>query len=215
MFDFEQSIADWRKQMLAAGIKSPVPLEELENHLRDEIDWQMKLGRSEAEAFMPAVQEIGPAHTVQNEFEKVEKTEEEREWKAGQNALVASLGVASLVFGGTVLFNSEMTFGQRLAGLAAVAMITVLAGVGRLSCRIFPAIRVRRNRTAVTAISASVLCVIWVGLFDRFILPGYEFPFGQYWAALLWSACPPCGAFFGLAWGIGAAARKEAARAGS
>jgi len=37
MFDLEQAIIAWRQQMLAAGIKSPVPLEELENHLRDEI----------------------------------------------------------------------------------------------------------------------------------------------------------------------------------
>ena len=40
MFDLEQSIADWRRQMLAAGIKTPVPLEELESHLREEIERQ-------------------------------------------------------------------------------------------------------------------------------------------------------------------------------
>ena len=32
MFDLEQAIADWRRQMLAAGIKTPVPLEELKSH---------------------------------------------------------------------------------------------------------------------------------------------------------------------------------------
>ncbi len=44
MFDLEESIADWRKQMLAAGIKSPVPPEELEIHLREEIERQMQPG---------------------------------------------------------------------------------------------------------------------------------------------------------------------------
>ena len=44
MFNLEQSIADWRQQMLAAGIRTPVPLEELEIHLRDEIERQMKSG---------------------------------------------------------------------------------------------------------------------------------------------------------------------------
>jgi hypothetical protein len=38
MFDLEQSIATWRRQMLDAGIKAPVPLEELESHLRDDIE---------------------------------------------------------------------------------------------------------------------------------------------------------------------------------
>jgi hypothetical protein len=41
MFNLEQAIADWRQQMLAAGIKTPVPLEELENHLREENEQQM------------------------------------------------------------------------------------------------------------------------------------------------------------------------------
>ena len=42
MLDLEQSIAEWRRQMLAAGLKTPVPLEELESHLRDEIEQQTK-----------------------------------------------------------------------------------------------------------------------------------------------------------------------------
>ena len=29
-------MTDWRRQMIAAGIKTPVPLEELEIHLREE-----------------------------------------------------------------------------------------------------------------------------------------------------------------------------------
>ena len=37
MFNLEQAIAEWRQQMLATGIQTPVPLEELEIHLREEI----------------------------------------------------------------------------------------------------------------------------------------------------------------------------------
>ena len=51
MFNLEQSLADWRQQMLAAGIKTPVPLEELETHLREEIERQMKSGLPKQEAF--------------------------------------------------------------------------------------------------------------------------------------------------------------------
>ena len=51
MFDLEQSIAEWRQQMLAAGIKTPVPLEELEIHLREEIERQMKSGLNEQTGF--------------------------------------------------------------------------------------------------------------------------------------------------------------------
>jgi hypothetical protein len=70
MFDLEKSILEWRQQMLAAGIKTPVPLEELEIHLREEIDQQMKSGLSEQEIFNSAVQKIGQANMIQNEFQK-------------------------------------------------------------------------------------------------------------------------------------------------
>jgi uncharacterized membrane protein len=67
----EQSISAWRKQMLAAGIKFPVPLEELEIHLREEIEQQVKSGVNEAAAFNSAVQKIGEVYNLQMEFRKV------------------------------------------------------------------------------------------------------------------------------------------------
>jgi hypothetical protein len=70
MFDLENSIADWRKQMLAAGIKTPVPLEELEIHLRDNIDQQMKSGLSEQKAFENSARWIGQTNTLKDEFKK-------------------------------------------------------------------------------------------------------------------------------------------------
>jgi hypothetical protein len=72
MFDLEQSIAEWRRQMLAAGIKSPVPLDELEIHLREEIEQQIKLGLSEQNAFNSTVQKIGQAGPLKIEFKKID-----------------------------------------------------------------------------------------------------------------------------------------------
>src|SRR5580658_7210105 len=70
MFDLESSIAQWRRQMLAAGIKTPVPLEELESHLREVIEQQIKSGLSEQQAFETAVQQIGQAIMIKEEFMK-------------------------------------------------------------------------------------------------------------------------------------------------
>ena len=78
MFDLEKSIADWRQQMLDAGIKSPVPLEELENHLREEIEWQLRSGRSEPIAFAAAVRQIGGSAALKPEFAKVGEPIHER-----------------------------------------------------------------------------------------------------------------------------------------
>jgi Fe2+ transport system protein B len=213
MFDLEQSIADWRRQMLAAGIRTPVPLEELESHLRDEIERQTESGLSEREAFQSAVQKIGSAHTVQNEFQKVEAIEEERRWKEGQIWLGAILGLLQLVVVGAVLFNSDMTFGQRMSGLTAMATSFLLVAVGRLSCRIIPVIHARRTRTAIVFVLGIVPGIIWFWIFARFLLPGNDF--GQYLATLLWVSCPPLGAFLGLIWGVETAARKGIVTAGS
>lgn len=76
MFNLEQSIAEWRQQMLAAGIKSPVLLEELESHLREQIEELVKSGISEQRAFEFAVREIGHAEMLKVEFKKSEGAKE-------------------------------------------------------------------------------------------------------------------------------------------
>src|SRR5690242_12097655 len=70
MFDLEQAIADWRKQMPAAGIQTSVLLEELESHLRDDIDRQIQSGLNPQKAFAIAVEQLGGANILKNEFVK-------------------------------------------------------------------------------------------------------------------------------------------------
>ena len=57
--------------MLSAGIKTPVPLEELEIHLREDIAQQMQSGLSAQPAFGIAVKTIGQAPELKREFKKV------------------------------------------------------------------------------------------------------------------------------------------------
>jgi hypothetical protein len=72
MFNLEPAIADWRQQMLAAGIQSPVPLEELEAHLREEIERQRNSGLGEQKAFEVSVLRIGQPEILGSEFKKSE-----------------------------------------------------------------------------------------------------------------------------------------------
>lgn len=71
MFDLEQSIREWRWQMLGDGIGSPVPLEELEVHLREDIEQRVKSGLNQKKAYKAAVREIGQGGALQIEFKKV------------------------------------------------------------------------------------------------------------------------------------------------
>ncbi len=70
MFDLNQAIGEWRQQMLAAGIQTPVPLEELEIHLREEIEQRMQSGADEQKAFAMASAMIGQPEPLKSEFKK-------------------------------------------------------------------------------------------------------------------------------------------------
>ncbi len=70
----EQRITAWRAGMLAAGIQSPVPLDELEAHLREQIESKIQSGASEEEAFAAAVEDLGAALDLKAEFAKIGNT---------------------------------------------------------------------------------------------------------------------------------------------
>ena len=91
MFNLEQSIADWRRQMLAAEIKVPVPLEELEIHLREEIERQMKSGLNEQKAFEISVEQIGQPKMLGSEFKKNEGT------------LMKKIGIFAAIVGAVII----------------------------------------------------------------------------------------------------------------
>ena len=70
MFNLEKSLAEWRRQMLAAGIKTAVPLEELELHLREDVDRLIKSGLGEKAAFELAARQLGQPQILKSEFKK-------------------------------------------------------------------------------------------------------------------------------------------------
>jgi hypothetical protein len=56
--------------MVAAGIATPVPLDELECHLREEVERQIQSGTNDQEAFQRTVLHIGQAQELKVEFAK-------------------------------------------------------------------------------------------------------------------------------------------------
>jgi hypothetical protein len=74
MRDLEQQIANWRRTMAKVSGYRPELLNELEQHLRDEIDQPRRTGISVDKAFDMAVSKLGtPAH-VMAEFNKLTST---------------------------------------------------------------------------------------------------------------------------------------------
>ena len=214
MFDLDQAIANWREQMLAAGIKTPVPLEELESHLREEIERKVKAGANQQEAFTSAVQKLGSAHTVQTEFMKVDKTHSALKWKLMEIGLTLATILVPLLFGGIVLKRAsfiDMTVAEELYSLAALAAFSLLAWSGRLGHRLLPVIQNKRIRDAIR-FSCCVPLPLWWIVFLNFIVPRHDFTMGEFLVAFTWAFFTPVGACIGLNWGIETAARKEIER---
>jgi hypothetical protein len=70
MFNLDEAVADWRRQMAAGGIETTEVLDELESHLRDDVEQQVRSGMSTQQAFEAAVQRIGQANAIRSEFAK-------------------------------------------------------------------------------------------------------------------------------------------------
>ncbi len=218
MFDLEQAIAGWRRQMLAAGIKTPVPLEELEIHLRDEITLQMRSGTNAPLAFEMAVQQIGMANVLKDEFEKVDSTKVARTLKQYRAIMVVCLGVQSLFWATCLLLKigcfSEITAAQQMSGLAAVAVMILLAGIGLFGHG--PANLSRRVRDLICISRGRLLGLLWVWFFCYVTEPvGFLFILPRFDGGLLWIMLPPAGVLFGFIGGLEKAAFKKTAMAAS
>jgi hypothetical protein len=76
MFDLDRAISEWREQLASKGIGSPEVLDELESHLREDIEDQRRLGTGEQGSFEGAVQRIGQAGLLKTEFAKATEAKE-------------------------------------------------------------------------------------------------------------------------------------------
>ncbi len=214
MFNLEQAVLEWRQHMLAAGIKSPVPLEELENHLREDIEQLAKSGQDEQTAFAAAVQKIGSGYMIRNEFGKVEPARGSRRqyffleimFLAGTLLIPLSAGSQAFVFKDEGF--SEMTFSQQISILTAAVSFSLLAWVMRLSHGKYPVLRTNRIRDAIF-----VPVLLWV-VAGIIILPRCNFTDAQRALVSMWSFAP-FGILIGWGWGFATDARKKTAMAGS
>ena len=133
MFNLEQSIAEWRRQMLAAGIKTPVPLEELESHLHDEIERQMKSGLSTQAAFEISIRQIGQPKELNGEFKNSERTFMKR-------PLIILVGSFAVLFGAAFILPALAWYrdhGAMPAEHLEFLLLGLVIAVGGLSTAIY------------------------------------------------------------------------------
>ena len=70
MFDLEAQIEKWRAELFRTGIAGEV-VDELEGHLREDVEKRTRLGLDDPQAFEAAVNKIGQARALRAEFRKL------------------------------------------------------------------------------------------------------------------------------------------------
>ncbi|MGA9451580.1 MAG: permease prefix domain 1-containing protein [Verrucomicrobiia bacterium] len=193
MFDLEQSIASWRRQMLTAGIKSPAPLEELDIHLREDIERQMKSGLNAQEAFGIAVKKIGQALELKREFKKVSAPMEmQKVIKLAGVILVAVALFCPLFMFLPCLQAHELSLMTRTVALAVYAITVATIVISwKYNHKLLPVIHNQPLRRAV-GVACYGGCLLWIRFGIFHFSPGGSHPR---------SLLPPL-LIFGLEWTV-------------
>lgn len=71
MFDLEKAITSWRRFLKHDRALLEEDLDELEQHLRDQVPWLMNEGLTEKQAFERALREMGDHGTIHNAYRRV------------------------------------------------------------------------------------------------------------------------------------------------
>ena len=167
MFNLDLAIAEWRRKMISAGIKSRDVLDELESHLREDVEQQMRSGRTAEEAFRTAVQHVGAAENLIHEFAKVTRPAA----RLSHNTLRACcLATAAFVFAVETwtLLIYDITISGRIFGIGVVALIACMIGaLPDLRLRLWPGVRGWARWRAINVLCSYAvlgwLCLLFLG----------------------------------------------------
>jgi hypothetical protein len=188
MFDLEQAIAEWRRQMRAAGITA-AELDELESHLRDAIARQMGAGSSVKVAFEFAAREIGPAGALGAEFQTARTPYLARFWKWIRVGYVAEIVVYTLLQTRQLL-RSAPSDGELRLGMVGLTTTLLLAYAGwHLATVLADKIPSKRTRSLLGT-SAGFSAVLWMIIFAQWIVPSFDYTTGGFAVVLLWGLAP-------------------------
>ena len=130
MRNLENDIAIWRQQMFAAGINSDEVLDELESHLREDIERRIWSGANAAKVFQIAVNQFGEPQSLESEFEKVkERKYMKRSVMIGVGIVGVLVGMA-LVMPAVAQYRHEGAMRNDEPWLFLIGSLLTLAGCG-------------------------------------------------------------------------------------
>jgi hypothetical protein len=127
MFDLEKSIVNWRRELITAGVTAGDILDELENHLREDVEQQVRSGVDAATAFNAALKRVGEPGALKAEFAKASTDTPTLLPKIFRSFCFVSAPFVLLV-GGWAFWDSETGLAERVLGMVAVSGIAFYLG---------------------------------------------------------------------------------------
>lgn len=197
-FNLERTIEDWKRQLAAGGIKGPQILNELESHLREDIERQTREGVEAQTAFQVAVKRIGTSKVLRREFEKING------WRklAHKLMLVIALGLLIIFsfFGSAAAYLCYATWSERVLAFGGLAATVFVAYLWKRATPFLPVMANHRKRTLIEW--GSLVAGIAVStFFCQVILPHFDRTLdGQLPAVGAWTMLP---VMIGLAFMLG------------
>ena len=172
MFELESVVAEWRKQMRAAGIKSRETLDELESHLRERIE-QLGLRLPVNEAFQIAASELGGGNCLKSEFAKVNGfASRTAHWLRSNRSIALMLvGLWFIARGfheahfpllGYILGHPQLHYGGLIPWMA-LAALQIPIGIGLFSRQYFWRIAALLMATYKIYLSGSIVVSLTLG----------------------------------------------------
>ena len=128
MFDLETAIAEWRRQMLTAGVESPIPLEELEGHLREDVEQRIHSGSGRQAAFESAVQGMGAGGELAREFGKYPSNHKNTLINTMKQKLIYAAVAFALLAIGAAFIMPAIAKWRHVGTLAGMDILLLLLG---------------------------------------------------------------------------------------
>jgi len=127
MFDHDQAIVEWRRQMVGAGIKTPEVLDELESHLREDAERLIGSGLDAERALQAAARRVGDPGLLKMEFGKVERNTMKRAFIIGAGIVGVLVGMG-FVMPAVALYRHEGAIAYSDVALLLLGITMTLGG---------------------------------------------------------------------------------------
>jgi len=204
MFNLDEAITEWRRQMAAGGVTNPAVLDELESHIRDDVERQIRCGRDVQKAFEIAVQKIGPASALKNEFKNSTAA-------AMTEKLMVAAAVLVLAFGAFLSIATVLlcypSVAERAMGFVVISLSFGTICVWPNFISRLPVIYPKRKLLAAQAICLAVGFGVST-FYVQLILPHFERSVDRIIPAIGFFGIFPIAVGLALAAGLDRAARK-------